>query len=44
MAVGSCLGVSIVNYIIRCVSDNLAGYVSNCGNELSLGLVSIGVS
>ncbi len=44
MAMCRCVDVGIVSYVVRCMSDNLAGYVSNCGNELNIGLVNIGVS
>lgn len=44
MVVCRCMVVSIVGYIVRCVSDDLVSYVSNFDNKLSISFVNIGVS
>lgn len=38
-----CLGIDMMGYIVRRVSDSLVIYVSNIGNKLSIGFVNIGV-
>lgn len=42
MAVGSCLSMSIVSYVVRRMSDNLAGYVSSVVGRFNVSIVGIG--
>lgn len=44
MSMCSCLGMGMMGYIVRCISDDLVSYVINFDNKLSISFVNIGVS